>query len=488
MNKACSADKKAGGKREFQSAVMLGGFLSAVSLGIGVIRGKAIAIYLGVSGVGFLAQANQLLLLSASVGTLSMATGIVHQLASKPYKDDPERSARMLQTAFSVQFGLSLLIVLGGVIWSADISNAVFGTPSEGGSIIAVLAGVPLYVLSSGYLAGVFFGFNRYDLYVRASIWAVVSGFAVFVPLLWTHGLGGAIWAITALGTIYFLSFLFFTRELVPFRVWFRPRLDWRELRPLLRFSFVLFFTGASLYASNLIVRRMVIDELGLTANGLLQVALALTAYYTPFLTNPLWGRLHPQVIEKGDSPAAREELCSALRINVLLNSCIIVSLLIAPEYLIRLAYSWRFQEALELIPIQLLGDFFYFLVFAFSVYVLGAGRLRWYFGGWILYYASVIGFTNLLLPSLGLQAVPAAYLAVNAAAAIVGAAWFMRTTSASIALPEAWRYLGCLTAVLGQIFIFYNSEQPLLRLVIPGILACVFRVVWRDAGKSAAS
>lgn len=468
---ATMSDDSEESRKSFLAASFTGGLLGGTRLITGFIRGKMTAELLGTAGVGVVAQGNQLGLLSAALGSLAMAVGIINLLAAPAYRSDSARADRMRRTAFTAQLSASLVLVVVGVLASGSIARAVFGLPDDS-MVIGVLLGLPFTVMASGYLEGLFFGMNRYDLYVKASIWGTILGIFAFLILITSLGLDGAVWSISASGFLLFASFVYFALPIVPPGGLFRFGLEPAELKALLRVSFVMLLTGVSTYATSLVLRKIVIDRLGLDAAGILQVPLALTAYYTPFLTNALWGRLYYQVAENGDCERARRELRVALRFNVTLNAFIVSSVLVWPELLVRLTYSGEFSSAVALLPLEFLGDMFYFVMFTFGVYFLASGKLWWYLLGWIAYYGATLLLAARLCPALGVKAVPVAYLVVSAAGALGGACWLALTSErkpwAELAIFGGLLVLVAIQAFLAEI----GSAQP-WRLGVP--LLCGF-------------
>jgi hypothetical protein len=149
-------------------------------------------------------------------------------------------------------------------------------------------------------------------------------------------------------------------------------------------------------------VRADVLGLCGPRANGLLQVALALSAYSLPFVTNGVWGYLHPLASKHGDTFETKQELLRVLRIVVLLSSFGSLAVLSVPELLIWLAYTGEFTDSLRFFPAQFLGDYFYFFAFTTGVFFLATSKLRIYVLGWVAYYGIYLICTKLLLPIVG--------------------------------------------------------------------------------------
>jgi O-antigen/teichoic acid export membrane protein len=131
-------------------------------------------------------------------------------------------------------------------------------------------------------------------------------------------------------------------------------------------------------------------------------------------------------VTRTGPTPEGRRELTTALRLVVGLATAAIVSILFLKDLLVPLAYSRAFLPAARLLPMQLFGDYFYFVAFPFTVYALGISRLRVYLAAWVGYTVVAVIASLVLIPIVGLVGVPAGYAVSNAIGAAVAITWLV--------------------------------------------------------------
>ncbi len=384
------------------------------------------------------------------------------------------------------------MLVAGAVVFSGPLIDAVFGaetlarSPVSRLDILAVVFSVPLSVVASGYLEAVFFGGGRYDLYVRASMWATVLGFMSTLGIIAVWRLPGAFWSVFVSSALLMGSFLFYVRRVRSMRHLFNVGFDWAEANALIRFSIAVLVSGALVPSARLLVNRQVISSFGIDANGLLAVPFAVNTYYTPFLTNALWGRLHPTLTRLGPTKEARHELTTALRLIVGLATAAIVAILFLKDLLVPLAYSRAFSSAAQLLPMQLFGDYFYFVAFPFTVYALGISRLRVYLAAWVGYAVVAIVASLALIPIFGLVGVPAGYALSNAVGAVVAIGWL--ASRGEEGLAATLMILASGLAVVGiQSWLAWRGQL----LVLQGAIAVVtggvvLAVLWRARNASA--
>lgn len=473
-------------------AFFSGGALSLTRLLTGFVRIKYVALVLGTAGVGFLSQATQLQLLGISVASLSLAVGIINRMgALGPAKRDYE--SRMLATAFTAQIGVAAVILMLAIASPQRLTDALFGRDTPLATfgistleVLAVVFSVPLSVIASGYLEGVFFGGGRYDLYVKASIWATVTGFVATLAMIWIWRLPGAFWSIFASSALLLTAFLVFVRRIRPYSHLFRFGFDFSEANALVRFSIVMLVSGAIVPMARLWIQRDVIVRYGPDANGLLQVPLAITAYYTPFLTNALWGRLHPTITRVGPGPEGRHELTAALRMTVVLATAAIASILFLKDLLVPLAYSRAFVPATKLLPSELTGDYFYFIAMTFSVYALGLSRLRVYLAGWVAYSIIALLGSLYLVRHIGIVGVPIGYGVSAVLTCIVSLLWFVTHPDEDTMTTCAIMIAG-LIAVSTQAWLAWSDRLKVIQAAIfVGTAAAAALGLWRASSAQA--
>lgn len=471
--------------RHHVRAFFSGGMLSLTRLATGFVRIKYVALVLGTTGVGFLSQATQLQLLGISIASLSMAVGIINRMGA--IGDNRAREGQLLSTAFTSQLTISLTLLGAAVIFSGPLTDLVFGakalahSPITSLDVLAVVFSVPLAVIASGYLEAVFFGAGRYDLYVRASIWATVLGFGSTLAIIYVWRLPGAFWSFFVSALLLAGAFIIHVRRVRPFLELFKVGFDLSEANALIRFSIAVLVSGALVPTARLWVQRSVISEFGIDANGLLQVPFAVNAYYTPFLTNALWGRMHPAVTRLGPTPEGRRELTTAIRLTVIMATAAIVAILFLKDVLVPLAYSPAFLPATRLLPAQLVGDYFYFVAFPFTVYALGLSRLRVYLAAWVGYSTVAVIASFVLMRSFGLVGVPLGYGLSNGIGAIVALTWFVshrdEGTGGTLALIAAGFAVVSLQAFLAWTGGYYMLQGLLFTVTSAGALAWLWKV-----------
>ncbi len=436
-----------------------GGSLGLVRLATGLIRIKYIAVALGVSGVGLVAQANQFYLLSVSLMTLSMAVGVINLTRDKAALNNDERRRRVQSTALTSVLALSALYLGLALYFSDEIRLMVFDRNLPEFYFHVLIYGLPFTAVASGYIEGIFFARDRYDLYVKASAIASAFELLAFVFLTFHYGLQGTFMAIGMTGPILFMSFFFFLKKLnEPFGELFTIRFHRAEFFKIMKFCGIVISSSALGYFVTLWARALIIKDLGAEVNGLMQPAIALSAYALPFITNGVWGHLHPLASRSGNSPAAKSELRQVLMLVTSLSAICSLSFITFADLLIPLIYSRQFLLGADAFSYQFAGDFFYYIFFTVNVYLLAISRLKYYLFNWCLYYGGLLLMVSYLAKDLGVRSYGVSHLAVSFVLFVINSFWLMR--SAVFEKRLALHYLILLVAVgLAAAFRIYQTS-----------------------------
>jgi glycosyltransferase involved in cell wall biosynthesis/O-antigen/teichoic acid export membrane protein len=458
--------------RKFFETSIAGAVVSLSRLIFGFARSKYTALSLGVAGVGLIAQSNQLFLLGITLCSFAMASGITYRYSFLSASGDQDSLRRLTSTAFTVQVLASLIILLFGAIFRNTLAFSAFGIRAETLPFIFTLAGIPLTTLANSYIQSLFMGHQRYDLFMRATLWSGLLSVVVFFLCVHRYGLSGAFFSLFLNTAIVFIFFCFYIRKIIPLGEIFNFGFDFSEFKILIRYGAVSLVSGACLFGSNLIIRRQVLAQWGVEMNGLIQVPLALTAYYTPFLTDVLWNRLFPQISKTGEGTSSAEELALALRFVTLSQTAIVLILLCTRNLMIKFAYSAAFLASSRLIPAFLAADYFYFLIFVLTTYLLGLSRLRAYLAVWLGFYIVQTGVSLCTLPHLGAWAIPLGYGVASFIFAVACAIKLVGSSPEPALLAAVPGILGCAMIVMGQSALDFFHSPRYVKFILPSVFA----------------
>ena len=296
MSESVTPVKAGSSAFEFFRATLNTAGCTIVRLLTGWARAKVTSLLLGTAGIGILAQANQILLLGTSLGSLGLVNGLINRLSFNYANNEDKKTKRLFSTIFTAQMIALVVLMTVGIIGSRPLAAYFFGSAEYANYFIIVLLAVPFSVVSANFIEAIFYARHRYDIYTKAGIWATLLGQLTVIVLTYYFGLTGAFFGILASSVLLFLFYILYLNKVETFKNVFSFGIEKSNFKDATSHGFVNLTYGALVPLASLVIRTFLIDDSGVSANGIYQVPIALTAYYTPFITNGLWARLYPKV------------------------------------------------------------------------------------------------------------------------------------------------------------------------------------------------
>ncbi|HEY3913807.1 MAG TPA: oligosaccharide flippase family protein, partial [Verrucomicrobiae bacterium] len=262
----------------FKSTALIGG-MQVVTLAVGVVRNKALALLLGRSGVGLAGLYIAAIALIGSLAGLGINASGVRQIAAAVGTGDETRIARTVITLrrasiFCGLFGGVLVLALAPLL-----SQTTFGDKKHIFGIALMSLTLLFGAVSAGQNA-LLQGLRRLREMAASEIFAAIFGTVVSIALVWwlrERGIVPYLVAVSAFGIL--LSWWFARR--VPLQ---KVTVTWQET---LVESRALLALGAAFMASALIAsgtgyftRVWVERQLGTDAVGIYSAVWTLSSYY----------------------------------------------------------------------------------------------------------------------------------------------------------------------------------------------------------------
>jgi PST family polysaccharide transporter len=177
---------------------------------------------------------------------------------------------------------------------------------------------------------------------------------------------------------------------------------------------------GLSTTVTLLILRSILVSRLGLAMNGIYQVCVGISGLYMPLIVNSITAIVWPQIAAQTRNEDTAATMRQAVRLAFLLITAATGAMLAGAPIWIPVFYSGKFLPALDLLPIQFLGDYFRAAAWMCGVWLVPRNRLR----PWVLfdfiYGIVLLAAFLLLLDRMGLRSVVFAYVAAHVSHAVL--------------------------------------------------------------------
>lgn len=391
-------------RQMLRSSSIIGG-ASVLNIVLGLLRLKVAAVLLGPTGVGLIGLLTSLVSTAAGVAGLGFGSAGTRQIAEATASGNQVRVSSSRRALF---WGTLVLATIGGtVFWAlrsvlADkVLQDVAATSDIGWLALAVALIVA--AASQGALLN---GMRQIGDLARISIGSALVSTIVGSYALWMWGGPGIVAFVLAGPLATFLLGHWFVSRLP--RPDGRPdlRVMVREWNALVRLGFAFMVAGLAGAVGQFVVRILVQRELGMEALGHFQAAWAISMTYVGFVLGAMGTDYYPRLVAiVGDSAAVNLLVNEQMEVALLLSAPILLVMLGLAPWVIQALYTSLFNEAVEILRWQVLGDVLKIAAWPLGYILVASGAGKAFMAVEWLAMGAFVGLTLVLLPVVGLLA-----------------------------------------------------------------------------------
>lgn len=446
------------------------GLSTFVTMLIGFVRAKFLALSLGPDGVGIFSQATTFFQSAETICGLGISLGIT-KYVSEAWKSRDFGSAKdIILSSFRLQSAAFAVFFVLAAVFAPGISRFVFSS-SEYAWSIAVLSFAVIFSIFLISTESVLLGAGRADIFSSARIIYAIAGIILLVAAVGFAGLPGSIFYIAANAILAIVVTGWFLLRLVSKETglsltglaerFFRSKRADDYSAKLVSYGAVTLAASAVSWVSILVIRSLIIKNGGAADNGLYQVAFALVSYYTPFFTNGVWGYLFPRLSAIKEAGEFNMEINKALRFIMLFLTPSVVILFLLRKPLVLLIFSEEFLGSLGIFPMYLLGSFFFLISYILGTAFLAKKSLKIYLAINVAQSVIYVLIFYALAAKFGLLAIAISYFLANFISVIGSAVYQGARMGLRINVSNSRLFIISIAFIL---FAFYISgSSPIL-------------------------
>lgn len=394
-----------------RSSYLIGG-ASAVNMITGIAKMKVAALVVGPGGLGLIGLLQNFMQLSAQLAALGVANAGTRKVAVTLATGDIADVVRV-RHAIIVGSLVQAAIAVGAIVLLRGEIARLIGLEPEQSVLVGWLSlGIAL-TIGGGAQGAVLAGLRRVGDIARIQLFSGLASAAVGIPALYLLGDVGIIVLVVALPLASFLLGLFYVARLKEFSAVDRATGSlWDEWRGLVGFGSAFMVSMLVTQGGHLVVRSLVLSELGSAGLGHFQAAWALGMMYLTFVLTAMGTDYYPRLSAAIENPAvARKIVNQQSEVAVLLCGPVIVALLALAPWVVRLLYSEAFLPAVSVLRWQLMGDVFKILSWPIGFVIIARGAGRSLIATEAISSSAFVLGVYLLLPVVGLDAVGMAFV-----------------------------------------------------------------------------
>jgi PST family polysaccharide transporter len=332
------------------------GSTQVINILIGIVRVKALALFLGPTGIGLAGMYQAATGMIGTLAGLGLGSAGVRQIAEAAGSGDNHRMARTIAVLRRASWVSGLLGMGLVLIFAKPLARTTFGNDSYAGGVALVSLTLLFGSISAGQTA-LLQGLRRLKDLAACNLLGSLFGTVASIALVYfLRERGVAPFLVTVAG-FGILTSWWYARKVQVERITLPWRESFQEARPLL-------IIGASFLAMGLIaagvaylIPIMIIHELGIGAVGLYTASSNLSLLYIGVVINAMGADFYPRLTAIANHHREANELVNQqAEMGILLTLPGLMATILLAPWVMRIFYSAQFVSAAELIRWQILG------------------------------------------------------------------------------------------------------------------------------------
>lgn len=353
-------------------------FLSTVINAIlGIVKNKFFALLLGTAGLGLAAQFINLNNFIVFVGGMGIPLALIKYISE--FKDEKDKIQFLLQESISIILIASILLAVLGFLFSGKLSGLLLDSEDYSKDILFVVFSFPGIMLSAifdAYLRGN----QHFTLLVKVIIINAIVSVVVSVIFVYIFGVKGVAFSLlicSIIGLIFYLIAVLIVKE-YNLKTLFKIRLKFsKTIKNIFIIGIASFISGGLQHSSLLVIRTLVLKQLGPDSNGIYQSIYLVSSNYLNLLIISLSYYALPVLSGLKNQDEFNKELNSIYRLSNLIIIPIIVTVFAFRNEVFSLLFSSKFLAAGDIVIYNSFGDVFKMSSWVLSLWYIPKGRIK---------------------------------------------------------------------------------------------------------------
>ena len=366
-------------KETLKNTGLVGGS-QVITILIGIIRTKVVAILLGPAGIGVIQLLSTSISLVSSISSLGLGFSGVRDISENIGEGDTNKTAKTITTLKRWVWFSGLLGMLIAILLSKQLSRWSFGEDAYWVEISILSVTIILNNISSSY-AAIIRGARRMLDFAKVSVVSSLLTTLIAIPIYYFFRQEGIVSVLILASLISLVLSMLFSRKISFPKVTITLKESFFGGLDMVQLGIFTVFTGFITQATLYYVRTSISDKLGLESVGYYTVATTLAVTYMGLIFTAMSTDYFPKLsaINKDDK-AINKAVIEQTKIVLLLGTPLIVGMYTFSEFIIRVLYTSEFTAALPLLMWMLLSVFIRLIGFPIGFVFLAKGKKKIFF------------------------------------------------------------------------------------------------------------
>ncbi len=397
----------------FQNQLFKASSLSSLSILVRIITGfissKAIAYFIGPSGMALMGNLRSFTSTIENIGILGLQNGIVQNCAKN--NENKEQLNNWVTSLFWIFCSFALLLSFIVSLGNSFFSNQIFGSASEYHFVLYFIAFViPFQVLHLFFVA-ILNGFSEYKKVTAISVCSYLAGLLISLFLMWKFGINGALISISVLSVFQFLFSGYYFVKYFSFQlILLNRKIDFRNIKHILPLGLMTLFSAVLAPILYIFIRNLITKEVSLEAAGYYEAMQRISGFYMMFISTLITFYFLPELTKAKSLDKERKLTFAFYKGIIPIFGFGLVLIYFLRNFVIQVLLTKEFELVSDLFLWQLLGDFFRALALILGIRFYAKKMMKDYFVTEIISFTVLFSSSYLLIPKFGSEGAVMAY------------------------------------------------------------------------------
>jgi len=374
---------------------------TAIKLVAALVINKAVAIYIGPSGLALIGQFQNFTTLAMTTAKGAINTGVTKYTAE--YGKDNPKIPVLFSTASKISLVSSVVVAVSIIIFSQYVSLYVLKS-DQYGYIITIFGFTVILFVINNLLLSILNGLKEIKTFITINIIQSIYSLIFTTLLIVWLGLDGALIALVTNQSIIFLVVLWMLRkhDLIKLDN-FKAEFDKSEAKKLAAFALMALTSVVTVPVSHLVVRNYIGENFSWEQAGYWQAIWFISTMSLMVVTTTLSVYYLPKLSELTDKIELRKELKQGYKIVMTIVLVMSVAIFLLKDFIIGLLFTEEFMPMRELFLWQLVGGIIKISAFLLSYLMLAKSMTKAFIGTEIGFSISFVLLSIMFVDQYGL-------------------------------------------------------------------------------------
>lgn len=386
-----------------------------MTLVLGMVRAKAIALMLGTGGAGLWGLSWSITELARGIAGMGLNGSGVRQIAAAVGTGDGQRIARTVLTLRRVSRVLGLFGAVMLCVLSVPVGRLSFDDGHHTGAVMLLSLTVLFGIVSQGQNA-LLQGVRRIADLAKDTILGAVFSTLVGIPIVYFFREQGIVPALVCVSFFGVLTSWWFASRVKVESVTMTARETYDEASALLKFGAVFMVSGLMTLGVSYLVNIILMHRMGKHEVGLYQAAWLVGGYFAGFILQAMGTDFYPRLTAVANDNAKCNQLVNEQsEVSLLLAGPGLVATLTFAPLAIRVLQSVEFLPAVDILRWVSLGMLLRVLAWPISFIMLAKNAQKVFFISELISNVVYIGMVWFSVGIWGVKGVGIAFVALYA-------------------------------------------------------------------------